>query len=225
MSENQQRGPAEPNDEAFLDLLDINKMSETSGFHTPTLNGALDADRQRLVLRRGTTVLQIDLRSDIEVLTRYLIDHAGVEPLPDPRDFVFPAMPKKVRTAIVVDTNGQPGEIDWILEQLQEAGLSCELIIQCRGIQQVKDHVDLLILDYGGAAAFGSMELMEWQLEEARKYAEDHPSTLLVAWTAHTSRYYQEMVEAMPNLPNVLLRFEDTWHEQGILALQKWFSK
>jgi hypothetical protein len=91
MNENQQGRPAEPGIEALLDLLDISKMSETSGFHTPTLDGALDAERQRLILKRGTVVFLIDLRSDIEALTRYLMDHAGVEPLPDPHDFVFPA--------------------------------------------------------------------------------------------------------------------------------------
>ncbi len=90
MNENQQDGPAEPGIEALLDLLDISKMSETSGFHTPTLDGALDADRQRLILKRGTTAFLIDLRSDVEALTRYLMDYAGVEAFPDPRDFVFP---------------------------------------------------------------------------------------------------------------------------------------
>lgn len=132
---------------------------------------------------------------------------------------------KEVRTAIIVDTHGQPDEVDWILEQLQEAGLCCKFIVQGHMIHLIKDNpVDLVILDYGGAAAFGSVDLMEWQLEDARRYAEDHPSTLLVAWTTHTSRYYQEMVREMPSLPNVLLRFEDTWYEHGVPTLQKWFS-
>jgi hypothetical protein len=131
----------------------------------------------------------------------------------------------EIRTAIIVDTNGQPGEVEMILAQLQEAGLFCTLVVQGRGVQQIKDRpIDLLIFDYGGAAAFGSMELMQWQLQEARQFAEDHPSTLMIAWSIHTSRYYQEMAREMPNLPNVLLRFEDTWYEQDMPFLQKWFS-
>jgi len=129
-----------------------------------------------------------------------------------------------IRVAIVVDAQGQPGQVEEILESLKDIGLKCDLVAQGRGLHLMKDRaIDLLILDYGGAA-YGSMDMMEWQLEEARTYAEDHPSSLLVVWTDHTSHYYQELHKTMPQLPNILLRFTDGWYETGVPFVQKWFS-
>lgn len=133
---------------------------------------------------------------------------------------------KEMRVAIVTDDGATQDEADFMLAVLAEAGLPMEfrVVARGRGLHQVKDiPADLLILDYGGAAAF-NRGMLQWQLEAAGQYAEDHPGTLLIVWSSHTSTYYGEIYKEAPMLPNVLLRFDGSWHEEGIPALQRWFS-
>jgi hypothetical protein len=70
-----------------LDLrkeLDPANWTETDRLHTPTLDAVLMEGRL-LLLFQGGDVKQLS-RSDVEALTRFLIQYAHVEPLPAPED-------------------------------------------------------------------------------------------------------------------------------------------
>jgi hypothetical protein len=85
-----QNDPFQPfNELDFEELIKPEHWTETSALHTPTLEAALDAHAETLTLRFSSGHEEMIQRSDLEALTRYLIDHAHVEPLPPVDESIF----------------------------------------------------------------------------------------------------------------------------------------
>ncbi|SRR6266487_6522625 len=68
----------------FLEELKPENWTETTTLHTPTLEATLDGGRLALLFPDGQR--QHLERSDVEALTRFLDQYAGVEPLPTAED-------------------------------------------------------------------------------------------------------------------------------------------
>jgi len=146
-----------------------------------------------------------------------------------------------VKVAIVTDVyaDGIDEERAQILEEfearLQDASrepVSVVLVASGRGIHEVKDKTcDVLIFDYG-AAQFGATEMARWQANDAHKWAEDHPSSVLLLWTSFTKQIYEAEWGAYSNHANVIYRFEsppleaddDDLFDHVFIAIAKWLG-
>ena len=146
--------------------------------------------------------------------------------------------------AVFDDTPDPMGET--IEEQAQGAVRELNYLFGLRGKQsldvdivQVESWVskealdrryDLVIVDYGGVGFLtASAKLNIWKLCE---YAKNHPSTLLIIWTGHTSEIYEDELESeYGNLTNITMRFRKSEmyeHINGTPAFktkfERWFA-
>lgn len=72
----------------------------------------------------------------------------------------------------------------------------------------------LIIMDYGGAAGMGADDTIVYQFREVTRWAEEHPSRLVLFWTSCTSRFWHwEIKDEFEDLANVL--FYDPVNEHG----------
>lgn len=71
----------------FLEALDMNNWTEVDRLHTPTFEAILQNGELTLVFPDSQR--RTFKRSEVEALTRFLDQYAGVEPLPPPDESAF----------------------------------------------------------------------------------------------------------------------------------------
>ena len=93
------------------------------------------------------------------------------------------------------------------------------------GVDKVTErHLDLLVIDYGGVLPGTDMPM--WQIREALRWAEEHPSSLLYLYTTHTRRIYEyELKDQFGHLENVDYRYDsDPRGEEIIQRVRLWLG-
>lgn len=137
---------------------------------------------------------------------------------------------KMLRLAVVVDPLGSwemtpEEEVLHIEEILNAVGVPVELIPQTfyggysEEIENTK--VDILVIDYGGMT-FGAMDTTIWQIRSACKWAQEHPSSLLIIWSSFTAEIYErELSEEFGKLTNFLPHFTGMFNADFI---KTWFG-
>lgn len=129
-----------------------------------------------------------------------------------------------IKVGIVVDDAGTEDQVEDIMGLLEASDISCTLAIKHRGVHMLRDKdIDMLIVDYGGIARLGQMSAVEWQMNEARKWADEHPSKLMILWTPFTSQYYKEFNETLPAIENVLHNYSGEW-EKICPKIKQWYG-
>jgi len=124
---------------------------------------------------------------------------------------------KKIRTAWVNDRVGSLGrssaeEMEEERPQLAEAlGYQINVVRHSNTMADVKETIDLLVFDYGGAAnAYG--ESVWDEFDAMVTWAEDHPGALVLLYSSFTSRMYGELLRS---------KADDT----GLANIMSWFIK
>jgi len=139
-----------------------------------------------------------------------------------------------IRVGFVFDELGNPEkeQAEAIME-LNEMGLTdIEVVLTDSNMFKMRDiSLDLLIIDYGGMATLpGGNASANMQIWSACNYAEEHPGTLLILWTAFTRVLYEkELMEQFGSLDNITYHYasnvyEDLSCDQLQSKLSAWFG-
>lgn len=127
-----------------------------------------------------------------------------------------------ITTAFLLDTHSATMSTDEEAQAIKQvfrlAGISIDgPVITPRQLDQVD--VDMVILDYGGLASqWGSDWVLQSWVEAARRWAEDHPSGLMVifsGWPSH--RYRHDLAAYGPVPPNIV--FHHDWNADATWQL------
>jgi len=118
-------------------------------------------------------------------------------------------MPTRVKTLIITDPTGGAGmspeeEADFIARYMAEMyGIVLNYVhsTAAQSLKEVQPH--LVILDYGGAS-IGYGDTGYHQIEYVLKWAEDHPSKLVLIYSLFTTWMVHEIQEDIEPLDNVL---------------------
>lgn len=149
---------------------------------------------------------------------------------------------KRIKTLMILDPSGSVG-----MEPEEEAESIAKYLAELYGIvlnytvttgAQLLDEVkpDLVILDYGGAM-MGYGDTAFSQVDYVLKWAEEHPSKLVLIYTLFTTLMVHEIQEDIEPLDNVLfwdpsdkyrrsLKWEerDTHQEELALKIRHWYG-
>lgn len=134
----------------------------------------------------------------------------------------------KIRTAFIFDGDQQEtqDEVEIAIYELEEIAPNYEFtkIVHGNSIDDIKgQRFDLIILDYGGIS-IGAFDIAEFHIKEICKYAENHPSCLLVIWTQF---YEYELKNTFGHLNNITYRYNDEYssdESEFIEKFQQWFG-
>lgn len=149
---------------------------------------------------------------------------------------------KKIKTLIIADPSGGAGmepeeEADFIANYMAEAHgivLNYTITTAAHVLDEVKPN--LVILDYGGAM-MGYGDTAWRQVDYVLKWAEEHPSKLVLIYTLFTTWMVHEIQEDIDPLDNVLfwdpsdkyrrsLKWEerDAHQEEVALKIKHWYG-
>lgn len=151
-------------------------------------------------------------------------------------------MTKRIKTLIIADPSGGAGmepeeEADFIARYLAEMhGLVIDYTITTGAQTLDEAKPDLVILDYGGAM-IGYGDTAYSQVKYVLKWAEEHPSKLVLIYTFFTTWMVHEIQEDIDPLDNVLFwdpldkyRRSLPWEEKDIyqaelaLKIRHWYG-
>jgi hypothetical protein len=138
-----------------------------------------------------------------------------------------------INVGIVVDWMGSGDftaeeEIDEIMKRLGSwlKGASLKLAAHSYSVHQsTKEHIDLLVLDYGGVLP-GADDMVNSQMREAKEWAENHPSGLLFLYTDYTRQLYEaEIGSELDEINNVVFRHQEDSIFEGLVGrMRRWFG-
>jgi len=129
-----------------------------------------------------------------------------------------------IKTAFIFDPS--PAYMDQTLEEeARFAIMELEGIFNLRGRQHLDIEVafvgeyvskefsqgryDLVIIDYGGMSSMGASGTAASQIDAVCRYAQEHPSCLVVIWTGYTAEVYEDEVEEhFSGVDNIVARYK-----------------
>lgn len=141
-----------------------------------------------------------------------------------------------IKAGFVIDnslTYTPEEEVKGILEDLAFMDLhNIEVLFAERGMTKtmMETHLDLLIIDYGGASLMGASELARGNVITVCEYAQEHEGCFVAIWTQHTRYVYEgELQERFGHLSNIFVRYpESSWVDDAdaafVAAIQAWFA-
>jgi len=123
-----------------------------------------------------------------------------------------------MRVAIILD-DFEPESFDYIEELITDFVINAKVVHKGRDPSALRTlQVDLVILDYGGIAASGAWDVATSNIKEVIRWAEDHPSSLVLIWTEMTQRVYKsEVEEQFGEMNNIML----VGHDDQVDLLEK----
>jgi len=135
-----------------------------------------------------------------------------------------------IRVAIIADraTTNWEEDVAEMFEAIKFRLPTAELAVKGNGLHVIDGQtIDLLVLDYGGAAVYGDLTAAEQQLRVACEWTENHPGKVLVIWTTFTAKIYElELAAEFGHLGNVLFKYHaDHSYDDGFYnALTQWYK-
>lgn len=115
---------------------------------------------------------------------------------------------KIFRTICIFDPMSADDETQNALDQLKFSGINTELVAEGMGVHELnsRDGIDLVVFDYGGMSIMGARDTSLAQTRAMYEWAENHPSSLVLIWSAYTADLYEEVTEEIKatELANVI---------------------
>lgn len=135
----------------------------------------------------------------------------------------------KIKTAFIFDYCGEPEEeAEFAQKILSDNGFDIQNVLlgnQASDLQQFTGRLDLVLVDFGGLS-YGLGGEADKNINMICQWAEDHPGTLIVIWTAFTQMLYENAITFhFGHLDNIVYHYDDSLSEGKFMQKAKeWFG-
>ena len=115
-----------------------------------------------------------------------------------------------LRLAYICDDFGdEQTDAEKCSDEFRWSRMSNELVLAGNYLHQIDGRdIDILVIDYGGMSISGAWEAAFQQVKAARRWAEEHPTSILLIYTQYTWHIYEEIQLEFGELPNVFFNID-----------------